>query len=224
MTTQRAGAAIAIGIFVLAGATLGGSAWLFRDRADATSAAGVAPGAEYFMVSQNGGQIGFASSAVDTSEDGVQMSDYFLADLQTEGTTERAWARIVARYTRDLRLRDFVLTLSPEIGPLRATGTVEGDTALMLVFTIGSERPDTQQIKLPGATLLPNAVPLAMALKGNLRLGDRHNFTVFDPMAQVPVAVRVRVLAESLFTLADSVHQRRRGAPWETVTSDTVRA
>ncbi|MGI9077355.1 MAG: transglutaminase-like domain-containing protein [Gemmatimonadaceae bacterium] len=224
MTSPRAGAAIAVGVFVLAGATLGGSAWLFRDRAGERHVeAGVVPGAEYYVVAQNGAQIGFAASAVDTSEDGVQVSDYFLADLQTEGTTERAWARIVARYSRKLHLQSFVLTLSPEIGPLRATGTVAGDSALTLVFAIGSERPDTQRIKLPGVTVLPNAVPLAIALKGKPRVGTRHHFTVFDPMAQVPASVTVRVLAESLFTVPDSV-RRGRGARWTATSEDTVRA
>mgnify|MGYP006185603379 CR=1 FL=1 len=34
---------------------------------------------------------------MDSSAAGIQVDDYFLADLHTEGTAYRAWARVVAR-------------------------------------------------------------------------------------------------------------------------------
>ncbi|MEJ7810089.1 MAG: transglutaminase-like domain-containing protein [Gemmatimonadaceae bacterium] len=222
---RRTGASVALSLLLIAGLTLTLGRWSAGGKGKLPARAPIAsPGVEYYAVSQNATQIGFASSAVDTSESGVQVSDYFLADLQTDGTTHRAWARVVARYTRQLHLRDFVLTLSPEIGPLRATGTVSGDSMLTLAFAVGNERPDTQMIRLPGPTILPNVVPLALTLSGAPRVGREHRYSVFDPMGQVPSVVTVRVVSDTFFVLPDSAVRDGERERWVPTGADTVRA
>jgi transglutaminase-like putative cysteine protease len=193
---------------------------------DARSETGLTPGVQYYAVSPNGEQIGFASSSIDTTDRAVQVSDYFLADLQSEGTVQRAWARIVARLTKDLRLTDFVFTLSPEIGPLRAQGTVSGDTLLTLIVQAGDagEKPDTQRIALEGPTILPNLIPLLVSRGGGPTVGQVQTLRVFDPMALAPRRAVVRVVAESLFVVADSAARAARGQPWTEAGRDTIRA
>jgi transglutaminase-like putative cysteine protease len=211
----------------MAGLAIVGGRWLSPGFVRAArSEMGIAPGVQYYVVAPNGEQIGFASSSIDTTATAVQVSDYFLADLQSEGTSQRAWARIVARLTRDLRLTDFVFTLSPEIGPLRASGTVVGDSVLTLVVQAGGdgEKPDTQRIALDGPVLLPNLVPLAVARGGGPAVGQTQTLRVFDPMALTPRTASVKVVAESLFTVPDSAARAGRGAPFAEAGRDTVRA
>lgn len=223
----RAGAALLVTLMVMTVVVILGSRWLSPGFVRASrSESALVPGVEYFSVAPNGEQIGFASSTVDTTEGAIQVSDYFLADLHSDGQTSRAWARVVARMTRDYHLTDFVFTLSPEIGPLRAAGTVAGDSLLTLIVQAGDEgeKPDTQHIRLDGPTLLPNLVPLAIARGAGPTVGQVQQITVFDPMALAPRTATVRVVAESLFTVADSAARDQRGGAWVEASRDTVRA
>ena len=225
--SRRAGAALAVSIGMVVAMWLAVAGWLSRGAVVAARPQPVvAPGVDYFTVTQNGEQIGFASSSVDTTETGVQVSDYFLADLQTEGETHRAWARIVARLSRSLRLTDFVFLLGPEVGPLHASGTISGDSLLTLVVIAGGEdeKPDTQHVRLPGPTLLPNLVPLAVARAGRPAVGRKFEFSVFDPMALAPTQATVRVVAESLFTVSTRARLDSGRRRWVPAGTDTVRA
>ena len=217
----RNGATALLALAVLGGGMVTATRWLFPGlRSEVPS---IASGSRYYAVSPDGEPIGFAASAVDSGPAGIQVHDYFLADLHTEGTAYRAWARVVARLGPGLDLREFVLTLSPEIGPLRAAGIVTGDTLLTLSVAVGAAAPDTQRIVIPRGTMLPNVVPLVLARPAGPRVGDTRTLSVFDPMALAPKRVTVRVSAESLFVLPDSAARDAAGA-WRVARSDTVRA
>jgi hypothetical protein len=218
----RSGATALLALAVLGGGAAIASRWLVPLMRSEPVAPSIASGTRYYAVAPDGEPIGFAASTVDSSASGVHINDYFLADLHTEGTAYRAWARVVARLGPTLDLREFVLTLSPEIGPLRAAGVVTDDTLLTLAVAVGAAAPDTQEIVLPRGTLLPNVVPLVLARPSGPRVGDRRTMSVFDPMALAPKQVTVHVTAESLFVLPDSA--QRSGAGWRVASSDTVRA
>src|SRR5690606_6107054 len=219
----RSGATALLALTVLGIGTAVTSRWVVPALRSKPPPPSLASGTRYYAVAPDGEPIGFAASAVDSGATGIQVNDYFLADLHTEGTAYRAWARVVARLTPTLELREFVLTLSPEIGPLRAAGVVTGDTLLTLSVTVGNAAPDTQQIVLPRGTLLPNVIPLVLARPRGPRIGDERTLTVFDPMALAPKRVTVRVTADSLFVLPDSAARDPRG-DWAVARSDTIRA
>ena len=82
---------------------------LFRDRTAilAEAAIGLGPSATYFIVEQNGEQIGFASTTIDTSTTAFEVVDYFTADLPVGGQSFRASARSVITTSRSLALRTF---------------------------------------------------------------------------------------------------------------------
>ena len=67
----------------------------------------LSPGATYFVVEQDGAQIGFASTTLDTTNAGIDVEDYFLADLNVAGTNHRASARSMVRLSRGLALKTF---------------------------------------------------------------------------------------------------------------------
>src|SRR5687768_6205260 len=82
---------------------------LFRPMSErlAMAATRVAPGGTYFAVHQDGEQIGFASTTIDTTEASIVVSDYFVAELPVAGRYQRASATTRIDLSRSLRLRSF---------------------------------------------------------------------------------------------------------------------
>src|SRR5918912_4277646 len=102
--------------------------------------------------------------------------------------------------TRSLRVTDFDFALESETVPVRASGTVSGDTALTLVLRMGKDDPpDTQRVALSGPMLLPTLVPLAIALAERPKVGRKYTLPVFDPTTMAPRSVVLTVTSESLF-------------------------
>ena len=197
----------------------------FRPRAErlAEAAARVAPGAVFYGVMQGGRQVGFASSTVDTTQLSITLNDYFVADLPIGGKAHRATARTSATLSRALRLTSFDLSIESEGAPISATGTVEGDTALVLTITAGSDKPEVRRVPLNGALLLPNLVPMVVALVEQPKVGKRYVLPVFDPASMAPKEVAFNIRAESLFVLADSAVIDSTTRRWHGVRPDTVR-
>ena len=87
-------ASVAIGMW-LGGLAFLGKRELFRPHMDKLADAGlrIAPGATYYAVLQQGQQIGFASSTIDTTDGGISVHDYLVADVPIAGESRRATAR-----------------------------------------------------------------------------------------------------------------------------------
>ena len=197
----------------------------FRPRAErlAAAAARVAPGVVFFGVMQGQRQVGFASSTVDTTQLSITLNDYFVADLPVGGKARRATARTSATLSRALRLTSFDLSIESEGAPISATGTVEGDTALVLTITSGNDKPEVRRVPLTGSMLLPTLVPMVVALVDQPKVGKRYVLPVFDPASMAPKDVAFDIRAESLFVLADSAVRDSATRRWHGVRPDTVR-
>ena len=199
---------------------------LFRPMVErlAMAATRVAPGGTYFAVHQDGEQIGFASTTIDTTEASIVVSDYFVAELPVSGRYQRASATTRINLSRSLRLRDFSFRLEADGGPVETTGVIENDSTLLLTTTVTGSAPDTQRVKVTGPVLLPTLVPLVAALTERPAVGTRYAFPVFDPLAMRVTDVQMIVRAESLFVVADSARLNPRTERWTTALQDTVRA
>ena len=185
----------------------------------------VAPGGTYFAVHQDGEQIGFASTMVDTTEASIVVSDYFVAELPVAGRYQRASATTRIDLSRSLRLRSFSFRLeAAESGPVETTGAIVDDSTLVLATMVPGTPPDTQRLKISGPVLLPTLVPLAAALTERPAVGARYTFPVFDPLAMRVTDVQMVVRAESLFVVADSARMNPRTGRWTAALQDTVRA
>ncbi len=197
----------------------------FRPRAErlAAAAARVAPGATFYGVMQGPRQVGFASSTVDTTQLSITVNDYFVADLPIGGKARRATARTSATLSRALRLTTFDLSIESEGAPISVTGTVEGDTALVLTITSGNDKPEVRRIPLNGSLLLPTLVPMVVALVDRPKVGKRYVLPVFDPGSMAPKEQAFNIRAESLFVLADSAVLDSTTRRWAGVRPDTVR-
>ena len=184
----------------------------------------VVPGAAFYSVEQGGAQIGFASSTIDTTANGIRVDDYFIADLPVGGKLHRATASSRVFLSRALALRDFAVEIVSDAGPIRVNGRTEGDSALIFAIASGDEPADTQRVVTKGPVLLPTLVPLAVALGSPPKVGKRYTIPVFDPTAMGPRDVSVVVRAESLFVVSDSATLDSETKRWRPARPDSVRA
>lgn len=185
----------------------------------------VTPGAVYYAVLRDGRHIGFASSTIDTTESGIELVDYLVADLPVGGRSHRASARTSVRVSRAMRLQRFLVEVNAEQGPIIGSGHVEGDSTLAVVLRAGSDaRPDTQRVRLDGPILMPTMVPLAVALGSPPTVGRSYSLPVFDPIALAPTTASLRIAAESLFVMHDTATFDPATRRWVGGLPDTVRA
>ena len=185
----------------------------------------ISPGATFYSVSQGSSVIGFASSTVDTiTRKGIQVTDYFVADLPMGGRLHRASVKSVVDLTRSLALDRFQLDLDTEAGPMKISGVAEGDTSLLLAIGSGGAPPDTQRLRVDGPVLLPTLVPLVVALGERPKVGKRYTLSIFDPGTMAPKETQVSVAAESLFIVSDSAELDPTARRWKSAHEDTVRA
>lgn len=228
MTKPRRRALIAAGILALWVGGLGVlvQRQLFRPPVERLAEAGmrVTPGAQYYAVLQRGRQIGFASSTVDTTDGGITVVDYLVADLPIAGKIHRASARSSAQLSRALRVNSFTLDVDADLAPIRASGRVENDTMVLVVGGMRGVPVDTQRIALDGPVLLPTLVPLAVALGEQPNVGDSYTLPVFDPIAMAPREVKISVAAESMFVVHDTSVMNPVTNRWEGQLPDTIRA
>jgi transglutaminase-like putative cysteine protease len=213
------------------GLWLGGLALLakkemFRPHMEKLREAGlsVSPGARYYAVLQQGQQIGFASSTIDTTDGGISVHDYLVADLPIGGELHRATARTEVELTRALRVSQFKMQVDAGLTPIDASGQVLGDTMLVVAVRSGTTQVDTHHVRLDGPVLLPTLIPLAVALGERPEKGARVTLPVFDPITLAPRDVHVTVDAESVFVIPDSSVFDAKRSRWTGARPDTVRA
>jgi len=219
--------AVAVAVLVLWGVGLAALARreLFRGATErlAEAALRVSPGTEFYAVEQGGTQIGYASSAVDTTAAGVELTDNFIADLPIGGARHRTAALSRVSLTRTLGLRAFTVMVRSDAAPLNVDGRPQGDTLLVSIRS-GDAPPDTQRIAFKGPLLLPTVVPLVVALGEEPKVGRRVTVQMFDPVSMAARDVALAIRAESLFTLGDSAVFDSVANLWRVAHEDTVRA
>ena len=184
----------------------------------------ISPETFYYVVEQNGVQVGFASSANDTTGKGFILKDAFAADLPVGGTLHRATATSEVRLSRGMALTGFSVQFSADSSPIEVQGVTEGDSAIRYVLTSGASKPDTQRIRVAGPVLLPTLLPLAVMLGDKPKVGRSFTVPMFDPAIMGTHDVSVSIQAESLFVVPDSAALDNATGKWHIVHADTVRA
>jgi hypothetical protein len=217
---------IALGIVALWLAGLGMLARreLFRPHLErlAEAALRVNQATTFFGVSRDSGLVGYASSVIDTTPGAIIITNYLVTEIS--GPRPRSTSRAKITLTRTLKLREFESSVLSNSVDIRARGKVLGDTALLFSVASGTNAPSVRTIPLDGIVLLPQLVPLAIALTTRPTIGREYNFPVFDPSQQQVVEVRSAIRAESVFVLADSAALDSATHRWVAVRRDTVRA
>lgn len=176
----------------------------------------------FFGVSRDGGLVGYASSVIDTTTTSITITDYLVTEIS--GPRPRSTSRAKIILTRTLKLREFESSVLSNSVDIRATGKVLGDTALTFTVTSSGKQASSRTIQLDGPVLLPQLVPLAIALTKPPAIGRDYAFPVFDPARQEVVQVQSTIRAESVFVIPDSAKLDSTTHRWVAAREDTVRA
>jgi len=198
----------------------------FRERSAvlAEAALRLGPSTSFYMVEQDGKQIGFASTTIDTSTTTFEVVDYFTADLPLGDQVYRASARSVITLSRALALRTFDAQFEMGDSPMNVAGSAEGDSAVRFVLEVPGQAPDSQRLRVRGPILLPTLVPAAAMLVRDPKVGATVTVASFDPRTMATQDVRLRFTAESLFSLVDSAAYDSTRREFVPALIDTVRA
>ncbi|MEO6444773.1 MAG: transglutaminase-like domain-containing protein [Gemmatimonadaceae bacterium] len=215
---MRLRSVVAVGVLIAWAAGLAALAHAERTRSPrqklAEVALRVAPGASFFAVEHAGVHVGFASSTIDTVPGGLQVTDYFVADVAERDTMRRIGAQSVVRFTRTLALRDFRLSFDTGERRQAVHGWTVGDSLLAFVVERPGRPADTTRISLGGPLLMPTLVPTVVALGDPPATGGRTTVSVFDPFTLTTRDLHVNVRAESTFVLLDSAAFDPDGGRW----------
>jgi hypothetical protein len=200
----------------------------------AAAGALVTPRDVYYRVEQNGHQVGFAASRLDTADGGFTLSDYLMADRKVPRAGASASVVAFNRTTLSSRvwlthafaLQRFVVTSDTGAGPTQIEVDPVGDTALRIVTTPPAKEgpPTTRVVAGTPLTLAPSLLPLALALGGTpLKVGTHTQLPELDPV-DGPRPVTLSIAAESLFVLPDSAVKDPATRLWVPYSTDTLRA
>ncbi len=162
----------------------------------------LAPVTYYYALFQGGNKIGVASSAVDTSNRTMRVTDIVSARTVVYGDSQTVSGSSTAYLTRGFALDSFALALGGDQGPFRLTGVPKGRA---------------------GVTL-PTLAPMALMLSGDATVGRAGMYWVFNPLSQRVELTTLRITAESLLTVVDSARYDSVRKAWLPARSDTVRA
>jgi hypothetical protein len=199
----------------------------------AAAAARVTPQDIYFRVEQDGHQVGFAASRLDTIEAGFYLADYIMVDRWVPVQTPRGTMARIRRTTltsrvwlsNTFRLRRYMVLSDTGAGETTIQVDPVGDTAVMITTTPPADmgKPDVRTVRGTPLTLAPTLLPLAMALSGPMpHVGSHTAFDVLDPV-DGPRRVTLAVAADSLFVVPDSAMFDSTANVWKTFTTDTIR-
>jgi hypothetical protein len=184
----------------------------------------IGPGAEFYTISMGGSAIGYASSTVDTTREGLGVQDLMVVDIEALGKVQRTQLSTDIRLTRDLRVRSFEATLTAPGGTFHARGDVEGDSVLAVSIDAGASSPQNTRVRLKRPIVLSSMVPLQLAFGHQLAPGQVYALPVLDPMLMEERDVTVRVVAESTLVVPDSARLDSVTRRWVPARQDTLTA
>jgi hypothetical protein len=185
----------------------------------------VLPETFYYTLSQGGTQVGVAASAIDTSKTKLVSSDLVRGRFPVGNDTLRVEARSEARFTRGMRLHDFVIRASGDLAPFLLRGVMqEGEEKTLRITTEPKDgRPITQEAIAEAPVFIPTMAPLPLLLTKEPKLGDSVRVALFDPMSRGLKNVTLRIEADSLFLIADSATFDSTSNRWVKAHQDSVR-
>ncbi len=194
-----------------------------RSEAIAEATLSLPPGATYYALWLGGQQIGYASNIVDTLPDGIRVEDRMTLEIPALGEAHHTDAQTEALLSRRLALRSFRATMRGDIGQFEAKGEVSGDTLLTVDLESGGS---TQRLRVPlkRAIVLPGLLPIQATFGERLRVGNRFNMRIFDPLLLEERDIDMRVTGDSTFIVPDSARYDSTQRRWVPAQWDTVRA
>jgi hypothetical protein len=185
----------------------------------------VSPATYYYRLEQNNQQIGAASSALDTTTALVVATDFVRTVVPVGKDTLQMQARSVARFSRMLSMRDFILKAEGDLSPFLLRGVIQGEgTArkLQLTTEIPKKRPTREEFDIAGLVFVPTVAPIPLMLGRPPKAGDVLPVAMFDPLTRSVKNVNLRIQKDSLFTVTDSASLDSTTGRWVKAHAETV--
>ncbi|MGI9043494.1 MAG: hypothetical protein ACR2GK_05150 [Gemmatimonadaceae bacterium] len=185
----------------------------------------VSPATYYYILEQDGRQVGAASSALDTTNSRIISNDFVRGAIPVGREVLRLEARSEARFTRGLRFRDVVIRATGDLTPFFLRGAMqEGeDRTLRVTAENAGDKPITLESPVATPVFIPTVAALPLMLRGNPKIGDSISLTLFDPVTRGAREVTLRIEADSLFLVADSAHLDSASNRWVKARQDSLR-
>ncbi|HKJ02690.1 MAG TPA: hypothetical protein VJ997_09550, partial [Longimicrobiales bacterium] len=189
----------------------------------AEAALSLAPGVSFYTLTMGGRTVGQATSRLDTLPDGFEMEDLMNLELPALGQTGTAVARTLVKLSPALVMESFSFSLDSEVGRFEAEGSVGADTTLSVTIrSAGSEQKLSFRMAEP--PVFSSVVPIRLAMGGDLDVGSRVRFPVFDPTSMSTRTVEVRVLEHDTLVVADSAAVDVPTGRWKPARYDSIPA
>lgn len=170
----------------------------------ASATMSLAPGTNFYTLTMGDRAIGQATSVLDTIPGGFQLDDLMSLELPALGQTGTAVARTSVTLDDALLMESFEFSLDSEVGRFAASGTVDADTLLRVTIRSEGSEQDVE-FRLAQPPVFSAIVPIRLAMAGDLEVGNRVQFPVFDPSSMATRTVEVRVLEQDTLIFPDSV-------------------
>jgi hypothetical protein len=185
----------------------------------------VSPETYYYTIQQGDKQVGAAASTVDTTKQRIVSVDFVRGEIPIGKDVLKLEARSEARFTRGMRLRDFVIHAIGDITPFTLRGVMqEGEDKTLRVTAIdGKAKPITQESVPQQPVFVPAIAPLPLMLKGDPKIGDSITVAIFNPLSRSASPVTLHIEADSLFLIPDSSTFDSTSGRWTKLRQASVR-
>ncbi|MEO5589490.1 MAG: hypothetical protein ABIS03_07885 [Gemmatimonadaceae bacterium] len=185
----------------------------------------VSPETFYYTLRQGDMIVGVGSSAIDTSNTRVIATDMVRGRFPVGPDTLRVEAKSEARFTRGMRLRDFVIEATGDLSPFLVRGVMqEGEEKLLRITTeAAGEKPITVDAPADLSVFVPTVAPLPLMLQRKPKVGDSVSLAIFDPTSRALRNIVLRIESDSLFLIADSAAFDSTSRRWVKAHQDSVR-
>ena len=183
----------------------------------------LAPGVNFYTLRMGERTVGQATSRLDTIPEGFVLEDVMILDLPALGQTGSAVVRTTVYLTSSLVMESFSFSLDSEVGRFRADGALGADSTLRVTIDAGGEKQDVSY-RLAEPPIFSAALPIRIAMAGELEVGRTLRLPVFDPSTLSTRAVVVRVLEHDTLVVPDSTSFDAGSGRWSPSRYDSIPA
>ena len=189
----------------------------------AEAALSLAPGVNFYTLRLGDRTVGQATSRLDTVPDGFELEDVMVLDLPALGQTGSAVVRSMVSLSPALVMESFFFSLDSEVGRFRADGVLGADSTLNVTIDAGGAKQEVsyRQAELP---IFSAAVPIRIAMAGELKVGNTLHLPVFDPSTLATRAVEIRVIEYDTIVVPDSASYDVVSGRWSPSRYDSIPA
>ena len=189
----------------------------------AEAALALAPGVSFYTLRMGERNVGQATSRLDTIPEGFELEDVMVLDLPALGQTGSAVVRTLVRLSPALIMESFSFSPDSEVGTFRADGTLGADSTLHVTIDAGGSKQEISY-RLAEPPIFSAALPIRIAMAGELEVGNTLRLPVFDPSTLATRAVEVHVLEHDTLLVPDSAYLNPSTNRWEPARYDSVPA